>query len=729
MNLRFSLITAIIFLSELIFCQPTWQKINSEMFQKCEDIAITSDGKIYVSLRYKNLVLESKDKGDSWTNITKDTFLYNPIHYTKEFHVDDKGRLIQFLNVGGPFFARFYEENEGFKEIDSIIYQQLLYNTIKHDENGISYTFSGNRIIRYKRNWSETENIIILPVKVVAIFPYTIDINYVLGFDNNKYFIYKFNSSNFTFSEITTLGILQDPEDFYISKQGHVYITSQSGLFFSVKPEDAPKRTQISPKYSSFAGVKNLISTQLNQIIIRTINSCFITYDDGQSWIEIMRFNNDFPSNIEKINALDSSLAIAMVSEDNCGHVGMRIFKPGNNGWTKLKLDYSLWNFSNLFKNTGNRLFAKPDYCSFLFSENEGETWSSLTFDGSELTTVFPLHSKELIGIDFNDNILISSDNGNKFELTNIFSSGINYIGNALNKTQYSLLFFGIKNGSGDFIDTLVVYKYENNNWRLLGGSDLPNPQALRYYFSPTNKLYAYTYSSPGVYVSTNDGLNWEIDTAFKDFKRILDLRVENNGTVLVSGEKYNRETNLFESDGSSNFKPSSSYFEDKLVNIYDKHYPKIIAINIIGGISISDDGGHIWSDFNEGLPIFGKEFVIYNSLYWDEEDYIFASIAYDGLYKTMNKITSVEELKKTNKQVVYPNPFVNRLHIELDSKVNANGAMFKLYTLSGFEIQSSLLEGSRNEIQLQSTLTAGYYLYIIRLPNGNILNGKLVKI
>ncbi|MBK9107368.1 MAG: hypothetical protein IPM92_03040 [Saprospiraceae bacterium] len=726
---RFGIITLIIFCSELIFCQSHWQKINSEQFQKCEDIAISNDGEIYVALRYKNIILESKDQGNSWLNIVNDTFTYNPLHYTKELYIDDKNRLVQFFNDGGLFFGRFYEENEGFKLLDSVIQLQLLYNTIKYDENGISYTFQGNRIIRYNRNWSEVKDIIVLPDKIEAIFPYTEDINYALCYANNEYIIYKFNTTNLSYVKVNTLLIISSVKNFYISKQGHVFVGNGNGLFISNNPAGIPKRIQIDPKYSISDPVRNLVLTKRNQVIVRTDNSCFITYDEGQSWTEISDFNINFPSKFSKIEALDSSLAIAMVNEDNCGHIGMRIFRSGKSGWTELKLDYSLWNFSNVFKNAGERLFAKPDYCSFLYSENEGATWDNLMHDGAELNKVFPLHNKELVGIDINSNILISNDNGNKFQVINFSAPEIHYIGNLLNKNHFSLLFFGMKDVAGDFIDTVITYKYENNNWALLGGGNLPNPQVLRYYLSPTNKLYAYSYTTQDVYVSANEGISWSIDTTFKDFKRIVDLRIENNGTILVSGEKYNRETNLFESDGGSDFIPTSSYFENKFIGIYDKYYPKIIAINNIGGISISNDGGHIWNDFNSGLPIFGKEFVIYNSLFWDSEDYIFVSIAYDGLYKSVDKITKVNELIKSNWHSVFPNPFNDHLSVELDTQINAKGAVLNIYTLSGIAVQRYSLASSKNKIKLESNLNPGYYLYNIRLPDGKLLSGKLVKI
>ncbi len=729
MILRNLILSIIIFWSELALPQTNWQSINSEEFQNIEDIAITNEGKIYVSLKNKNIILESKNQGNSWTNITNDTFIYNPLQDSKDLHIDDKDRLIEFYSDGGIYFGRYYLENEGFKLLDSVIKLQLLYNTIKHAENGISYSFRNNYITRYKINWSEIENIILLPVKIVAIFPYTSDINYALGYENNRYYIYKFNSSDYTYSEINNFGILQGSEDFYISKQGHIYLASPSGLFFSVNPDEVPQRIQLDPKYSRFDPIRNLILTTENQIIVKTNRSCFITHDDGQSWVELIGFNNNFPTNIDKIIAFDSSLAIAMVNEDHCGNIGLNIFKPGSSSWAHFKFDYSLWNFTNVFKNIGDRLFAKPDYCAVLYSENEGETWKNLTYNGSELITVFPLHNKELIGIDINQNLLISNNNGNSFTPANFQAQGINYIGNTLYGTQYSLLFFGIKDGAGDYIDTVVIYRYENNNWTLIGRSKLPNPQALRYYFSSGKKLYAYSFISPGIYVSANDGLSWNIDTTFKDFKKIVDLRIENNGVILVSGEKYNGEINLFESVGDSNFKPTSSYFQNKFIGIYDKYYPKIIAINNIGGISISDDGGHTWNDFNNGLPIFSKEFIIFNSLFWDSEDYIFVSIAYDGLYKTINKITSVAEVIKSNKHAVYPNPFVDRLHIDIDSNVNTNGAVFRIYTLSGIEIQSFIISGTENEIKLESNLMAGYYLYEIFFQNGNILNGKLVKI
>ncbi len=729
MSTRLRIITLIIFYSKLVFCQLHWQKINSEQFQKCEDIALSNDGKIYVALSYKNIILESKNQGSSWLNIVNDTFRYNPLHYSKKLYIDDKNRLVQFFNDGGLYFGRFYEENEGFKLLDSVIQLQLLYNAIKYAENGISYTFQGNRIIRYNRNWSEANDIINLPQRIKAIFPYTEEINYALCYANNEFIIYKFNTSNFSYDKLNTLSIISSDKNFYISKKGYVFIGAGNGLFIADKPEGIPIRIQINPNYSSFDPVRNLILTKKNQVIVKTDKSCFITDDDGQSWIELIGFNRNFPINFDKIEVLDSSLAIAMVNEDYCGHISMRLFKSGNSGWTQLKLDYSLWNFSSIFKNKGERLFAKPDYCSYLYSENEGLTWDNLMHNGAELKNAFPLHNQELVGIDFNGNILISNDNGNKFQLINIFSPEIHLIGNVLNNNLYSLLFFGLKDVAGDFMDSVITYKYENNNWTLHGGSNLPDPQALRYYLSPTNKLYAYSYITQGVYVSANDGISWNIDTTFKDFKRIVDLKIQHNGTILVSGEKYNREINLFKSDGGSDFIPTSSYFENKFIGIYDKYYPKIIAINNIDGIHISNDGGHIWIDFNSGLPIFGNEFVIYNSLFWDSEDYIFVSIAYDGLYKSVDKITKVNELIKSNMHFVSPNPFNNLLFLELDTQINAKGAILTIYTLSGLAVQRYILVGSKNEIKLECNLKPGYYLYNIRLPDGKLLSGKLVKI
>ena len=144
MILRNLILSIIIFWSELALPQTNWQSINSEEFQNIEDIAITNEGKIYVSLKNKNIILESKNQGNSWTNITNDTFIYNPLQDSKDLHIDDKDRLIEFYSDGGIYFGRHYLQNEGIKLLDSVIKLQLLYNTIKHAEDGISYSFRNN---------------------------------------------------------------------------------------------------------------------------------------------------------------------------------------------------------------------------------------------------------------------------------------------------------------------------------------------------------------------------------------------------------------------------------------------------------------------------------------------------------------------------------------------------------------------------------------------------------
>lgn len=115
--------------------------------------------------------------------------------------------------------------------------------------------------------------------------------------------------------------------------------------------------------------------------------------------------------------------------------------------------------------------------------------------------------------------------------------------------------------------------------------------------------------------------------------------------------------------------------------------------------------------------------------MFWDSEDYIFVSIAYDGLYKSVDKITKVNEFIKSNRHSVFPNPFNDHLSVELDTQINAKGAVLNIYTLSGIAVQRYSLASSKNIIKLEGNLNPGYYLYNIRLRDGKLLSGKLVKI
>lgn len=141
-----------------LYSQQLWEEIATEPRQICEDIAILENGKFYLSIQDRNIIMESNDFGQSWRNIVQDTFLYVPVEYSKSLYTSKRDGLIEFLNFKGFNYGRKYDSTNGFgpfpKSYDKI------YNGLEEDLDSNYFGYSYNEVYTFTQNWSEIKNLI-----------------------------------------------------------------------------------------------------------------------------------------------------------------------------------------------------------------------------------------------------------------------------------------------------------------------------------------------------------------------------------------------------------------------------------------------------------------------------------------------------------------------------------------------------------------------------------------
>jgi len=236
------------------------------------------------------------------------------------------------------------------------------------------------------------------------------------------------------------------------------------------------------------------------------------------------------------------------------------------------------------------------------YSTDDGVTWLSpdslpinpfiraFAFSSNNIVYTGSSESDESVG-----GIYYSKDNGSTWKSTGLGNSVS--VWTMVRNSKDDLIA-----GTTEISDTVFftgIHKSIDNgqSWRYISLPGLITNYIRCMYIDSLDNLYAGT-SGGGLYISTDDGETWE-SKGLRGYS-IYDITTNSENTIFASG--YSRVNN-----------------EEK-------------------SIFYSIDHGETWSRFNKGLP----ESIIW-CLAMDSQDYLYAGIERNGIFKTKSPTTEIE--------------------------------------------------------------------------------------
>lgn len=691
-------LTCLIFLIFSFHSYPqsiTFSSLNGPYGGNLGDVAVTTDGEIFVSAYYSQSkgIYKSTNTGLSWQ-------LLPPIYpYNEFFALGINQNNILFAGTSGGGLYRSTDKGEtwtwlqnymslecwaiAFNDSDQIFagdgdwgglykstdvgnhWSQILPNAdrvldIEIDSNGNIYvgtatnfyksTDSGNNFISYYAGLKNSEIASVITNSNGEIFVGT-----GYSFEGNG--IYFSNDGGFTW---TQTGL--DSQTVYsltIDQYENIYAGTQlNGVYKSTNNGNTWEQINNGLKNSNIFRVK-IVPSGLLFACSETDGGIYRSSDFGNSWL-----NTGMPAGTVFSGFIDESGNIFTATIG-----GIQKFESLNSNWSNLKPGGVI----DILSTTAEDLIACNSSSVYL-SSDYGTTWVQTNPVGSSGLQLMDLemYSDGSILIGTNGYIKRSTDNGNTWTT--------------------------IENGLPSYWIENVKVNQEGNIFAT-SGNNLCRAETIDDQFqivinnvgsSPRNSLVtgssglAFFAGDSGTYKSTDYGVNW--------------LKISNQ--------------------------------VGRSISLHDNKYLSVGLNGNGNGLLLSSDLGNSWIQLNQGLP--SSSYIMWNTI--DTQGYLYAAVAQFGIYKTNTIVTSLEESISFDSQSFalyqnYPNPFnpVTSIQYSLSS---LQFVTIKVFDLLGNEIATLVNEEkSAGEYDIEfngSGLTSGFYFYQLR-ADGFIQTRKMI--
>lgn len=717
-----------------IHAQEKWFRLDNMHKMQIEDLVMSKSGIIYSAVYGRNIILESMDQGQSWNSIILDTFKYYASNMHKRLLIDHQDSLIEFFFWSGVPGARKVN-GQTFKYInpsESAIVG-ITGSKIKFDDSGNYYYNYINELYQYTKIFSQTKLIFKTQDEIVNYFMYSDSINYIITRESStlNYNIYKLNTRTEELSKLNILQVGNNPYSILITRNGTILIPTLTGLYKSIDEGKNFDRVEYDSLKSPYANIKHLYFTQDEGLIVEADESFYFSKTDGNSWIPINAFSKDYPGNIREQSVIVSDTNYAVIlGIDSCDNQVGYYISPHNLKWEEFDFGLSTLDMSFVTKDNKKTLFARPNKCSgTLYSDNEARNWHEFLINNERIDALIQSNERIFFSISMDQTKLFRSLDQTKswqeFPISN-FGTDVNIFTNIwyFNNKSWGLG-TGVKNqfGTGYTLKSIQFTKDNGESWQKIPSKYYPYIGQI--IDDQNGNLLSCNFTFNKVYSSTDFGQTWEIDERFNDFSKVIEIGKNQFGGFLVSGI-YKGVINIYLSYDFINFVPvNGNFFKTQFSHLYELGENMVAAFVYGEGIFLSRDGGMNWEDFTDGLDIFRTDICYLNSLFSDSENHVYASIQYDGLYKTVKPLVSDNVSVLSNEISIFPNPFNEYLIVKsnLDHR-----SSIELFDAQGRLIVKEDLKQEYHTIRLDEDLPQGIYIYKLISDNKSLSVGKLFK-
>lgn len=134
-------------------------------------------------------------------------------------------------------------------------------------------------------------------------------------------------------------------------------------------------------------------------------------------------------------------------------------------------------------------------------------------------------------------------------------------------------------------------------------------------------------------------------------------------------------------------------------------------------GLRISKDKGKTWREVSTGIPIDTSiRYTAFNSICISDKNASYISLAYDGIYKSVEPLLNSVKMNNSIKNYDYlicPNPFNESLFIVSPISEDNSSYIIKIINLYGLIVMEKNLSGLNVKLDVRSLLPGIYFAYL----------------
>lgn len=737
------LLILLILIPSLGESQLSWSRRNTAPIYELGDIMISPEGHYFISLSQNAPVYISTDEGDSWTDVSDKSKLYNAFSQNKYFKLIDNqvyygkcnGRCSSYKYFNGKFIAKL-----GFSENFENLFQDQKSKVYAINQNRIFFTDSNWMIDNSMKIWETKDNYI------VTGYFYQADTNYIVTakYDvnnptNNTTSVYILNSEIKKAELYSEFKLFVNKELIQVSKSGNICIlyphVTRSKFIYADRTNPKLFHDIILDSQNPNVNVYFLGSATDGTFYAVTNNGIY--FNDGidfSNWKKAHYMSQNFPtldySSIENKYFIKDSLTALVNYGNNCGESKAYTFNQKYKKWKLVELSININNLDNIQKDLHGTLYAfspcrnYPAREYYRISEDDGKTWELFFINGEYVRSVGINKDKAAIVL-AGENLFLqnSLDKTWKFIQNPIPDSGI-----------FSSLFFYSSNGilffeayylSKDGFNKIGFYFSKDGglNWKEFS----PFHQSSTDNYNDRNILVtkdrwiAYSYLSDPTVFSEDEGKTWQLDPMFVGCDHITQMALLPDNRLLISCQAKN-EFGVFVSNSNNELELLSPYFRGKLNTVNFNAPSYIFGYHDLNSLPFfSKDLGKSVLELDQGINPIISDYRYFTSSLLDANNRAYLTIQNDGLYVTdTNVFTHIkEENIKKNHANIYLQQIGKNLQISIQNEISeVNNYKYYIYNQLSQIVAQGLLNHNSTLINLEDFTSGIYFFQIVDKTN-----------
>jgi len=607
---------------------------------------------------------------------------------------------------------------------------------MKYNLNGDFFGSFPDAIFLYKDKWKNDRKHTVyscdIGQNILNFWPFDYENNYALVNDGNPdhYIVYKYNTQTLERKKIFETNTPMHFRNLTVTKDGHIFAGTAVGLYHTFNDGNDFEVSLIDTSLGH-SNISRVCQSKSGDIIVaQLVSGFYASYDRGRTWIRLYFFNQNIPGDQfaiwEKVEIIDTAHAAVLV-RTGCYTYETFVLNPYQGGWQKVNPPTFKLNAFNLYKSQSGRLFANDDGCNWIYSDNEGFQWQSLTSNGEPVQNlimndrghIFSYKRRNTI----NRVLYRSLDDGRSWDTSQVFPGQIQNLFSFSDGTMMMLL---STNNSTPY--TLYYSTDRGESWVLQNNLFNPSKEIYRILKGPNETFYAFQSGIREFLISKDHGKTWQTDNRLNVISSLSSMFFDDNGTffcigVLEGVHGIYRSSDLFQFE---NITPKDASFAQGIFYVS----PGVMVVSFSrSGILLTVDNGQSWVDITGDL-----EFDITNRTYStnsfmvDKEGRMFLARAYDGIYRTVDPMVSTENASTGIANfLISPNPCADYVRIKLDEDRSQMAYRLILHNHLGQMVLDKPISSSQSVIQV-SHLPSGLYAATIYSKDGIFSAGLLSK-
>ncbi len=721
--------------------QSIWTKIMEDPSYRFDNFDMNDKGDIALSLANKYIIIELTEGGNNIKEYLYSDKPYNYIYVDKKVLYSKKGEMDIYDSFYSKVSRISREKGKIYKTIRPIPYILSHYN----NQDNSRYINSLSSIEKYDSAWNFESEIFKTNRLIFDCFLFDENANYIVHETNdNNAAVTKFNSKTYETQKLFDLPF-GTGFAFVVTSDGRL-LSTKKGLFSNSKDQ----RIKIDYRDSSeFKFITFMSYGKDGNLYMRSDEDMYYSKDEGYHWQKLTHLSAKLPklqtrtlNKVPMFMVYDTSFAALLVN-DLTENDGFYYIRAGDKDWQKLDLKFNSRYFNKLDYSKKKNLYASDNELNFiedklLKSTDEGKSWEILKYQGHDIS-YHELINETIYGSSL-DSIgrtigIYSNDEGFTWSRTNV--PGLDdrkfYFIYHFKIGKNILAKVGRQESNLTPEDIAYYYLSEDNgkSWKYLYTQGLYTAEDSRK-FDLNNNLYYYDWNIgiDSLYISRDYGKTKEIDPRFSQFTGCYGLNFNQDGSVFILASKNKEAVKLYKTSDYINYVELDCVWNKIGHNglvLNNNYYPTVLGYDIEHGVWISQDGGHNWIEYNDGLKFWPEAFNLFNHSILLDDGRALLSINYDGLYKTSWPLNTTHFEVKNDKPFLHPNPFQNNLALSKTVDLTFP-VQLRISDLHGKHVYSQILN-SYDELLQCHAITNGIYLAELIQHNKSIAKQKLVKL